>query len=177
MMRSYLSIFEDYIKRRISQFAFRSHRHLVCLQPGALRSLPGTVPQRAHRDFTIKMYGEQFPKQLYIGFMPVTRDGMFLQVWPGPCEAKLLFIPRGNFLLLPGNAVHAGWMCTSINNYNYRMHFYVLVSSKVDALSRKEQYVFENMNTYIDEETEEQCELYHTHHNALSSGFKKVLGV
>jgi hypothetical protein len=176
-MHSLVDTFEMIIKQRIAQFAFQSDKHIVCLQAGALRSLPGTIPQRAHRDFTVKMYQEQFPNQLYIGFMPVTHDGMFLQVWPGPGEAKLLFIPRGNFLLLPGNAVHAGWMCTSIQNYNYRLHFYIIVSREVGILSRKEKYVFENMNTYVDEEAPDKGELHNTHHSALSSGFRKVLGV
>jgi hypothetical protein len=54
--------------------------------------MPGTVLQRAHRDFKLKTHNEQFPGQVYIGFMPITRDGMFLQVWNGPGESKLGFV-------------------------------------------------------------------------------------
>jgi hypothetical protein len=102
--------------------------------------------------------------------MPVSPDGMFLQVWNGPGTAKLVFIPFGNFLLLPGDSVHAGWMCTSIRHLNYRLHFYIVVSNKPDTLERHESYVFENMNTYIDEEsTGKKEELYRHYLNALSN--------
>lgn len=161
--------FEYHITRTISQFAFPLHSsHVVRLQPGALRSLPGTVPQRAHRDFTRNTYKEQFPGQVFIGFMPVSQDGMFLQVWTCPGDSKLLFIPFGNFLVLPANTVHAGWMCTSPTHYNLRLHFYILVSKDwCTRLSRKEIIFFENMNTYIDEESSNVEELYQTHPNCL----------
>jgi hypothetical protein len=115
------------------------------------------------------MYRDHFPNQLFIGFMPVTTDGMFLQVWNGAGPAKLVFIPYGYFLLLPGNTIHAGWMCTSLQKQNYRIHFYILVSKEIGILSRKESYIFENMNQYTDEEsTTNKNELLHTtHHNAL----------
>jgi hypothetical protein len=118
--------------------------------------MPGTVPQRAHRDFKLKTYNEQFPGQVYIGFMPITRDGMFLQVWNGPGESKLVFVPHGNFLLLPGKTIHAGWMCTSPLHHNYRLHFYIIVSKQPHKLNRKEDLFFENMNTYEDEESPEK---------------------
>jgi hypothetical protein len=134
--------FEKSITTEISNFVHKSKEHVVRLQPGALRSMPGTVPQRAHRDFTINTYKEQFPGQVYIGFMPITRDGMFLQVWNGPGEAQLIFIPYGNFLLLPGNTIHAGWMCTSVHHRNHRLHFYIIVSKEPHKLTRKEDIFF-----------------------------------
>lgn len=161
--------FEKHITTTISNFVHKSDAHVVRLQPGALRSKPGTVPQRAHRDFTRKTYHDKLPGQLFIGFMPITRDGMFLQVWNGPGEAKLVFIPYGNFLLLPGNTIHAGWMCTSISNYNYRIHFYIIVSKEPNKLTRKEDLFFENMNTYLNEESCDKEELYKTHRNCLSN--------
>jgi hypothetical protein len=165
----HIPAFEKHIKESISNFAFQSPRHVVSLQPGALRSPPGTVPQRAHRDFSQKIYRDKFPGQVYIGFMPVSPDGMFLQVWKGPGTAKLVFIPFGHFLLLPGDAVHAGWMCTSIRHLNYRLHFYIVVSNKPDIMERHESYVFENMNTYIDEESSRKEQFYHHYQNALSN--------
>jgi hypothetical protein len=131
--------------------------------------MPGTVPQRAHRDFTINTYKEQFPGQVYIGFMPITRDGMFLQVWNGPGEAQLIFIPYGNFLLLPGNTIHAGWMCTSVHHRNHRLHFYIIVSKEPHKLTRKEDIFFENMNKYIDEESSDGKELFKSHINCLAN--------
>jgi hypothetical protein len=110
---------ESMIASQISNFIHSTPTHIVRLQPGALRSKLGSVPQRAHRDFTMQTYKEKFPGQVYIGFMPITCDGMFLQVWDGPGEAKLLFIPYGKFLLLPGNTIHAGWMCTNLFHHNH----------------------------------------------------------
>jgi hypothetical protein len=162
-----LNHLETLITQTISQFSFQSKGHVVCLQPGALRSPHGTVPQIAHRDFSASMYRDQFPNQLFIGFMPVTTDGMFIQVWNGPGTSKLVYIPYGYFLLLPGDTVHAGWICTSLHQYNYRLHFYILVSKEINHLSRKESYTFENMNMYIDEESTARKQLCLSHYNAL----------
>jgi hypothetical protein len=161
--------FENFVTKEISNFVHKSSTHAVRLQPGVLRSRPGTVPQRAHRDFNRKTYRDKFPGQVYIGFMPITSDGMFLQVWNGPGPAKLVFIPYGTFLLLPGDTIHAGWMCTSLSQFNYRLHFYILVSKTPHEFTRKENLFFENMNTYLDEESVQPHELYLTHHNCLSN--------
>jgi hypothetical protein len=168
--------FEKYITQCISQFAFHSKGHVICLQPCALRSMPATVPQHPHRDFSASMYRDQFPNQLFIGFMPVTQDGMFLQVWNGAGPAKLVYIPYGYFLILPGDTVHAGWMCTSVKTYNYRIHFYILVSKEIGHFSRKESYTFENVNQYIDEESSaiKMEPLCMTHFNALPN-FKQFI--
>jgi hypothetical protein len=163
-----LQIFDTHITSSISEFVFQSKQHIVSLQPGILRTPPGTVPQCAHRDFHREIYLHQFPGQVYIGFMPISIDGSFLQVWNSPGLAKLVFIPYGSFLLLPGNTIHAGWMCTSLSEFNLRFHFYILVSKDPDTCSRNETYFFENMNSYIDEESQRQEPLYTTHHTALS---------
>jgi hypothetical protein len=101
---------------------------------------------------------------------------MFLQVWNGPGEAKLLFILHGKFLLLPGNTVHAGWMCTSPAHLNHRLHFYILVSKKPNELHRKENFCFENMNTYVDDDLIVEEELSLTYLNALLN-LKNTLGI
>jgi hypothetical protein len=168
--------FETYITKSISYFVHRTVKHIVRLQPGALRSPIGAVPQRAHTDFSPETYKEKFPGQVFIGFMPVTRDSMFLQVWNGPGEAKLLFIPRGKFLLLPGKTVHAGWMCTSPRNFNRRLHFYILVSKVPEKLYRKENYYFKNMNTYVNNDSVDKEELSLTYFNALSN-LKNKIGI
>jgi hypothetical protein len=51
-----LNHLETLITQTISQFSFQSKGHVVCLQPGVLRSPHGTVPQIAHRDFSASMY-------------------------------------------------------------------------------------------------------------------------
>jgi hypothetical protein len=159
--------FEKHITESISQFAFHLNGHVVYLQSGALRSAPATVPQIANRDFTFSMYHDQFPNQLFIGFMSITKDGMFLQVWngAGPAANKLVYIPYGYFLLLPGDTVHAGWMCTSLQKFNYHIH--ILVSKEIGHLSRNESYIFENMNQYIDEEWTAKEKLCMSHYIAL----------
>jgi hypothetical protein len=173
---TYLQLLENHIQHNISQFVFQTPEHSVRLQPGALRSPIGTVPQRAHRDISQRIYHDKFPGQVFIGFMPVSRDGMFIQVWDGPGEAKLIFIPHGTFLLLPGQTIHGGWMCTSPENLNYRLHFYILVSKEpCTQLSRTENFFFENMNNYFDEETQDtNKELHLSHHTALS-GCKNII--
>jgi hypothetical protein len=139
-IKSLVENFESQITKSISNFVHKTDLHIVRLQPGALRSVPGvTGPQRAHRDLYMKTYKQQFPGQIFIGFMPLTEDGMFLQVWNGPGVAKLVFIPYGNFLLLPANTINAGWMCTSLSHYNHRLHFYILVSKKANVLARNEK--------------------------------------
>jgi hypothetical protein len=166
-----LNQFETYVHSSIINFAqqsFRQHITRISLQPGALRSLPGTVPQRAHRDFSHRIYATKYPGQVFIGFMPVSEDGSFLQVWIAPGLAKLVFIPYGSFLVLPGNTIHAGWMCTSLVHHNFRLHFYILAHNDSDGRSRHESYVFENMNTYCDEELPSSPPLYSTYLNALS---------
>jgi hypothetical protein len=171
-----IPLFESYITKSISYFVHRTVEHIVSLQPGALRTPLGAVPQRAHTDFSPDTYRKKFPGQVFIGFMPVTRDGMFLQVWNGPGEAKLLFIPHGKFLLLPGNTVHAGWMCTSPAHLNRRLHFYILVSKEPNELHRKENFYFENMNTYVDDDSIVKEELSLTYFNALLN-LKNTLGI
>jgi hypothetical protein len=142
-LKSLVENFESEITKSISNFVHKTNLHIVRLQPGALRSVPGvTGPQRAHRDIHMKTYKQKFPGQIFIGFMPLTEDGMFLQVWNGPGIAKLVFIPYGNFLLLPANTIHAGWMCTSLSQYNHRLHFYILVSKKPKVLARNEKLFF-----------------------------------
>jgi hypothetical protein len=60
--------------------------------------------------------------------MPVTRDGMFLQVWNGPGEAKLLFIPHGKFIF-PTPFLHTCFEGTqsieSQGKFLFRKHEYV----------------------------------------------------
>jgi hypothetical protein len=58
-LKSLVKTFESDITKSISYFVHQTNLHIVCLQPGALRSV--TSPQRAHRDLTMKTYKEKFP--------------------------------------------------------------------------------------------------------------------
>jgi hypothetical protein len=48
---TFLHDFEKHITDSISQFAFHSKGHVVSFQPGALRSMPATVPQTPSQRF------------------------------------------------------------------------------------------------------------------------------
>ena len=82
----------------------------------------------------------------WIGFVPVTKSGMFIEVWPSrpkpeEIQAKIggvmvdkrmpgsiVFVPYGIALLVRGDTVHAGGMhCDSFNNPygNPRLHIYI----------------------------------------------------
>jgi hypothetical protein len=170
-----IPLYESYIIKSISYFVHKTVEHIVRLQPGTLRTPLGAVPQRAHTDFSPDTY-KKIPGQVFIGFMPVTHDGMFLQVWNGPGEAKLLFIPHGKFHLLSGNTVHAAWMCTSPAQLNGRLHFYILVSKEPNQLHCKENFYFKNMNTYMDDDSTAKEELSLTYFNALLN-LKNTIGI
>jgi hypothetical protein len=82
----------------------------------------------------------------WVGFMPLTAAGMFVEIWPGRptkenmitqvgkkvndnrLEGKMVFIPKGVLLLVRGDTVHAGAMhCDTYKNPygNPRLHIYV----------------------------------------------------
>jgi hypothetical protein len=46
--------------------------------------------------------------------------------------------------------------------------FYIIVSKDPHVLSRKEDQFFENMNTYLDEESSEKKEIFLSHYNCLA---------
>ena len=87
----------------------------------------------------------------WVGFMPLTAAGMFIEIWPGRphsnqreykrmkqdsiednrMEGSMVFIPYGVLMLVRGDTVHAGAMhCdTHKNPYgNPRLHFYIKTS-------------------------------------------------
>jgi hypothetical protein len=82
----------------------------------------------------------------WIGFVPLTRNGMFIEVWPRRptrtetrdkvkgvwvdkrLQGSIVYIPYGVALLVRGDTVHAGGMhCDSFNNPygNPRLHIYI----------------------------------------------------
>ena len=81
---------------------------------GILRGPGKTTPQRSHHDFHHQVL-KKYAGHLYIAFTPLTNDGYFIQVWPKdkPNDVRLLYIPYGAILILPGDTLHRGGFCTS----------------------------------------------------------------
>jgi len=90
-----------------------------------------TMPQPAHVDFTWETLELQ-KENLFLAFFPLTRDGMFLQVWKevGSQEetsyGKVVFIPYGKMLILPSDTIHGGGFKSSYNG-NLRYHLYIAI--------------------------------------------------
>jgi hypothetical protein len=95
---------------------------------GILRGPGKTTPQRSHHDFHHQVL-KKYAGHLYIAFTPLTNDGYFIQVWPKdkPNDVRLLYIPYGAILILPGDTLHGGGFCTSEKSMNLRFHLYIYV--------------------------------------------------
>lgn len=72
-----------------------------------------------------------------VAFLPLTKTGQFLQMWEPvhgsnptkPRQGKLVFIPKGQLVLVPGDTIHGGGFradCRADNLHAHmRLHFYV----------------------------------------------------
>ncbi len=111
---------------------------------------PKEMYQRAHRDYRHDYNPRcshqdhaQFPS---IGFTPISKNGMFLQFWPGGEEAYhrtgekqkglVVFIPFGHLLVVPGDILHGGGFSCSEDGHP-RLHFYFLPFSASVALKNE----------------------------------------
>ena len=62
--------------------------------------------QPPHLDMSMDVYAAS---NVVLGFMPLTRKGMFLEVWPpGKLEGELVFIKYGTIFFLDKTVIHAG---------------------------------------------------------------------
>lgn len=124
---------------------------MMSLLVSLLRS-SGHYVQRPHTDVK-GQYSEENKGSLFIGFTPLTKDGMFLHVWNrNERRGRLLFVPYGTILLLPGHALHGGGLCSSSVSQNLRMHFYIFL----DGISRPEPLG----NEYDDEDKQPYSDSY-----------------
>jgi hypothetical protein len=62
----------------------------------------------------------------FTGHMPVSSDGSYIYLWPGPGVGVLFHIPYGKMLVIRGDVVHCGGFAPSTPNKKlyYRVHFY-----------------------------------------------------
>jgi hypothetical protein len=106
---------------------------------GSFLSTESSSPQPPHVDYTYEVLKEhEKHKTLKIGFFPLAKDGMFLQVWPTSTrqeyseevEGQVIYLPYGKILVVPASTIHGGGFRTSsmaeAGLYgNLRFHLYV----------------------------------------------------
>ena len=98
----------------------------------------------------------------WIGFLPVTDSGQFLQIWkyqPNIQEeqhGEIVFIPKGTLLLVPGHTLHAGGFraASELGNKGAhgRVHFYIYPGHDVAPIDR-------HTNEYWDPHTDRRVRL------------------
>lgn len=98
--------------------------------------------QNPHYDFTENYLESEEARNIYLGFAPLTEDGMFLQVWKTEGEGTVLYIPFGSLLILPASTMHAGGYCSRARSGNLRLHFYFYLNGVTAPIS--------NTNVYCD---------------------------
>lgn len=98
---------------------------------GSYLTTERTIPQPAHVDYTWEVLEDS--SNLFLAFFPLTKEGMFLQVWPRNDEAnlvmgELVFIPYGLMLVLPASTIHGGGFRTTESGEqgNLRFHLYFI---------------------------------------------------
>ena len=84
--------------------------------------------QNPHYDFKKEVLDKN-GENMYLGFTPLTEDGMFLQVWTEEGNGKVVYIPLGEFLILPSKTMHAGGFCSRALTGNLRLHFYFYLNN------------------------------------------------
>jgi len=107
----------------------------VSLQASFLVSM-GHAPQVPHRDYRSTDL-EQHPGKIFLALSPLTESGSFLQVWPRNNSAqggRVLFIPYGVLLILPGDTVHGGGFLSDFLTQDLRLHLYIYLKPAVSVI-------------------------------------------
>lgn len=103
-----------------------------CRVESAILISPGFAPQVCHYDFK-EDQRQAFGGRLFLGFCPLTESGCYLQVWSPVSETnltqegKVLFIPYGCILVLPGDTIHGGGFLSDPETGDLRLHFYIYI--------------------------------------------------
>ncbi|CAJ1951122.1 unnamed protein product [Cylindrotheca closterium] len=101
---------------------------------GSFLTTEHTMTQPPHVDYMWEILNDYSKEDLKVGFFPLTKDGMFLQVWPRDDNAEqvkgqLIFIPFGKLLILPAHTIHGGGFRTTARSKgpcgNLRFHLYI----------------------------------------------------
>ena len=101
---------------------------------GSFLSTESSVPQPAHVDYAWEVLEGECGQNLQLGFFPLTKEGMLLQVWPRNddktqmVEGEVVFVPFGKLMLLPAKTIHGGGFRTTLDQKvdgNLRFHLYM----------------------------------------------------
>ena len=105
-----------------------------------------TKLQQPHVDFDWNSL-DKYGNDLYVGFFPLTINGMEIVYWTetadskmeGNCFGKKVCINYREMLLLPGKFPHAGGFCSGLDG-NPRCHLYIAVRNGKLSTSDGNQY-------------------------------------
>ena len=139
----------------------------LALQPSFMMSQVHK-PQHPHFDYSWHSNNEkrgrtcQNPSRYWIGFLPVTDSGQFLQFWryqkdiEEPQKGQIVFIPKGHLVIVPGDTLHGGGFRAYTENGNRgshgRVHFYIYPGHDVAPIDR-------HTNEYRDPNTNRKVKL------------------
>jgi hypothetical protein len=115
-------------------------------------------PQEPHIDYDRKT-GNHL--NYMVAFLPLTETGQFLQLWKNaggknakPTRGEIVFIPRGQLVLVPGDTIHGGGFRadhrTDLQHAHMRLHFYVYPGEdKCMVGTHKNEYVDPGRKRYL----------------------------
>jgi hypothetical protein len=137
-----------------------------------------SFPQPPHQDYSreyLRSLGDN--KLVFFAVFPLSTDGMMLQVWESGVRGpgKLVFLPHGSLLVLPGDTIHGGGLMTALSG-NIRAHLYIYVQLGVAASTRAKQKVL----TGSDLKVEYRCNTTGMYQPAVclaESGLVRAYGV
>lgn len=121
-----------------------------------------TIPQPPHVDYTWEFL-ESHGNDLDIGFMPLTNEGMYLQVWPREDDVsqkvigEIIYIPYGKMLTVSSRTIHGGGFRTTkkMNEPgNLRAHLYIAKNDTRLQMTQSNKYTEPN------DKGKELCERY-----------------
>lgn len=118
---------------------------IVLDNPAFLKS-PSHAPQAAHIDFKDKDFLKCSKGKVFLAFVPLTLTGMFFQLWPEKGEpGRVLLIPFGKSLIVPGDTIHGGGFLSCPLTPNLRLHFYIRINDAVALNSQANDLMDETL--------------------------------
>jgi len=125
---------------------------------GSFLTTKCSLPQPAHVDYPWEVLEQHAgDESLKIGFFPLTKEGMFLQIWPTivspkyssiEVEGQIIFIPYGKLLTVPASTIHGGGFRTNElrsqnennNSGNLRFHLYIATNESALPVHQTNKY-------------------------------------
>ena len=113
-------------------------------------------PQDAHIDYDPKTTNAD---RFMVAFLPLTKSGQFLQFWNNvddvpntTSSGEIVFIPKGQLVLVPGNTIHGGGfraeLCSDTQPAHMRLHFYVYPNCTSCMVSMHKNH-YKNTDIYV----------------------------